>query len=414
MSADLINTLLLFGASQGLFLALLLGTKQTNSAANRVLAAAMLAFSVYLLQGVYYARAYYLVWPHFIGVSVPLTFAFGPVLYLYAQAVSTGGHTLSRASLLHFVPAALVALYLSPFYLQEGAAKVVFLEALIREGPPFDVAVIQHLQYPHGIAYVVLTAVLLRRHRARLRETHAFTERVNLLWLRNLTIGVVIVWGLATGLHLLETAGLGLDGLESRLTPLAVSVLVYAIGYLGLRQPEIFHLPIRHRPIRPAEPRDLPPGRADAEARPEATSDTPPRREPHSPVDRSTGYEKSGLTEARAEACMRALRRLMEEQQHFKQNQLTLQDLADELSISAHNLSEVINSQSGKNFYDFVNGYRAEEVMRRLRDPQSDHLTILAIAEESGFNAKSTFNAFFKKHTGLTPSQYRARHRTRA
>jgi AraC-like DNA-binding protein len=77
------------------------------------------------------------------------------------------------------------------------------------------------------------------------------------------------------------------------------------------------------------------------------------------------------------------------------------------MSISAHNLSEVINTQAGKNFYDFVNGYRVEAVMRRLRDPRYAHLTILALAEESGFNSKSTFNACFRRHTGLTPSQYR-------
>ncbi|QXD13927.1 hypothetical protein GQ464_010685 [Rhodocaloribacter litoris] len=56
MSADLINTLLILGASHGLFLAVLLATKETNSAANKVLAVAMLVFSIYLLQGVYYAR----------------------------------------------------------------------------------------------------------------------------------------------------------------------------------------------------------------------------------------------------------------------------------------------------------------------------------------------------------------------
>ena len=75
--------------------------------------------------------------------------------------------------------------------------------------------------------------------------------------------------------------------------------------------------------------------------------------------------------------------------------------------MSAHNLSQVINAKLGKNFYDFVNEYRVEEVKRRLRDPKYTNLKILAIGMDAGFNTKSTFNAFFKKHTGLTPSQYR-------
>ncbi|HWA39961.1 MAG TPA: helix-turn-helix domain-containing protein, partial [Gemmatimonadales bacterium] len=81
---------------------------------------------------------------------------------------------------------------------------------------------------------------------------------------------------------------------------------------------------------------------------------------------------------------------------------------AAETGMSPHNLSEVINTRGGKNFYDFVNTYRAEEAMRRLRDPKYANLTILAVAADSGFNSKSVFNAFFKEHTGQTPSQYRS------
>ena len=81
--------------------------------------------------------------------------------------------------------------------------------------------------------------------------------------------------------------------------------------------------------------------------------------------------------------------------------------MAEALSVSPHNLSEMINTQLGKNFYDFVNGYRVEEVQRRLVDPGSAHLTVLALGLEAGFNSKSSFNAVFKKHTKMTPSQYR-------
>ncbi|HDR67474.1 MAG TPA: helix-turn-helix domain-containing protein, partial [Bacteroidaceae bacterium] len=52
------------------------------------------------------------------------------------------------------------------------------------------------------------------------------------------------------------------------------------------------------------------------------------------------------------------------------------------------------------------NDYRVEEVKKRLQDPKFKHLTILAIAYESGFNSKSSFNTIFKERTGLTPSDY--------
>ncbi|WP_397546448.1 helix-turn-helix domain-containing protein [Rhodothermus marinus] len=99
----------------------------------------------------------------------------------------------------------------------------------------------------------------------------------------------------------------------------------------------------------------------------------------------------------------------METEKLYRQPDLTLQALAERLGISPHNLSEVLNTAFGQSFYDFVNGYRVREVQALLADPERAHLTILALAMEAGFSSKSTFNAAFKKHTGLTPSAYRRR-----
>ena len=71
-------------------------------------------------------------------------------------------------------------------------------------------------------------------------------------------------------------------------------------------------------------------------------------------------------------------------------------------------LSRVINSGFGQNFNDYVNEYRVREAERRLRDPRFRHYTLLAVALESGFNSKSTFNRVFKKLRGATPSEVAA------
>ena len=86
---------------------------------------------------------------------------------------------------------------------------------------------------------------------------------------------------------------------------------------------------------------------------------------------------------------------------------LTIQDLSDTLDISRHHITQVINEQLKKNFYMFVNEFRVEEAKQRMADQHNDHLTMLAIAYDSGFNSKSGFNSIFKRVTGLTPSQYR-------
>jgi AraC-like DNA-binding protein len=97
----------------------------------------------------------------------------------------------------------------------------------------------------------------------------------------------------------------------------------------------------------------------------------------------------------------------MEDEQPWKESELTLADLASRLNTTPHKLSEVLNSQMSETFYDFVNGYRVREVQRRIRAGEARSLKMLALAMDAGFASKSTFNEVFKKHTSQTPSAFR-------
>ena len=79
----------------------------------------------------------------------------------------------------------------------------------------------------------------------------------------------------------------------------------------------------------------------------------------------------------------------------------------DPALATPHKLSEVLNSDLGKTFYDFINGYRVDDVRRRLAESESRNLNVLTLAMDAGFASKSTFNQVFKKLTGHTPSTYR-------
>lgn len=70
-------------------------------------------------------------------------------------------------------------------------------------------------------------------------------------------------------------------------------------------------------------------------------------------------------------------------------------------------LSQIINERLKQNFVDFINTYRVEEAKRKLLAPHKSHYSVLAIAEEAGFNSKSSFNSVFKKHARMTPSEFR-------
>ncbi len=91
----------------------------------------------------------------------------------------------------------------------------------------------------------------------------------------------------------------------------------------------------------------------------------------------------------------------------FLNGDLTLHDLAKELAIPKHYITQVINERMGKNFYSLINEFRVEEVKRRLRDKDSKNFTLLSVGYDCGFNTKSSFYNSFKKIAGVTPAQYR-------
>nr|WP_271711474.1 helix-turn-helix domain-containing protein [Marinigracilibium pacificum] len=77
------------------------------------------------------------------------------------------------------------------------------------------------------------------------------------------------------------------------------------------------------------------------------------------------------------------------------------------VGIHSKKLSTILNQKMNTSFYDFINTARVEEVKRKINDSNHSHLTILGIALESGFNSKSSFNAIFKKYTGMTPREFK-------
>jgi AraC-like DNA-binding protein len=98
----------------------------------------------------------------------------------------------------------------------------------------------------------------------------------------------------------------------------------------------------------------------------------------------------------------------MDNRKPFLANILTLDQLAKQLEMSPRTLSNTINRHFKQNFFEFINQYRVEEAKAILTDPEQKNKTMIDVMADCGFNSKATFNTFFKKLVGSTPSQYRA------
>jgi AraC-like DNA-binding protein len=223
--------------------------------------------------------------------------------------------------------------------------------------------------------YLLWFYILLRSYRKRVLDSLSSTEQVNLNWLNILfyiwaaSAFVLVPFAfLSIGHSLISPAFLG------SLTQLANVAFIFIAGYYGFKQTTVFS------------------------------------EKPNTPFADDTiaenKYQRSGLTKEQAAIYREQLIALMTDKKLYLNSELNSAELAREAGISVNYLSQVLNQELHQNFFDFVNSHRVIAVQEKMRDPRFQHLTLLAIALESGFNSKTSFNTVFKKFTNQTPSQY--------
>ena len=177
--------------------------------------------------------------PHILGLTSGVVFLIAPLHYLYARSLIFPGASLRRKDLLHAIPFASFYLYfLFPFYLQSGAYKIAFFESLEQTGTTPSLRFFSWVVLVQGISYMWGTLSLLKKHAVNIKSEFSSLELINLNWLRRITILTLIVWVLGIVIEIVQLFDptTPLQGL----VPIAIAVLIYVMGYLGLRQPEIF------------------------------------------------------------------------------------------------------------------------------------------------------------------------------
>ncbi len=366
-----IEILLLVGAAHSVFLALtLLYIRRGNRVANRLFAGVLVVFALAIFFHTLAAMDLILEFPHLSKIEPPLVFLFAPLFYLYVQALTKPGFALRRKDSLHFLPFLICLLYLAPFYL--GSAQEKLHHFLVEHrGNCFHCSLLYWTTLSQILIYIILVAKTLLNYKKRIRQSFSSIEKINLNWLRNVFIAVALTWIVS---FVLQVVAPTLQ--TGNLVWLLVSINIYLIGYFGLRQPEVFTGP---------EP-DFVTGKLLKK------------------------YERSTLTPEKASEYLERLHRFMDLERPHLDSGITLPALAKRLATSTHHLSQVINEQLHQNFFEFINSRRIAEAQQRLADPANLNINLTEIAFEVGFNSISSFNAAFKKHAGVTPSQYRTAH----
>lgn len=351
-SADqLAPALILFGLALGLLLALGALAARGHHPARLLLVGLFACFAFSLLPSLFHSLGR-VVSPAALNLGRVAHFVLGPLVWLYLSSLS--GRRLRRFDLLHFAPAT-------------GSALLVW--TLLPAGP-FPGPDEDHLRWlrenPLGwLAGVHLLSYLL----AALRRAYLWRAAPG-----EARYGMLAVLSLYIVGMLLGVIGMVSDA-DHRLAHIAVAGLVPVLALhflLVMRQPILLgETGGREREVRGS-------GKQAAVAR---LSPDETRR-------------------------MRArLRRLMEDERLFMDEDLSLSRLAGLLGLSNHQLSWLLNEEQGESFYALVNRYRIEAAREMLRT--QPERTVLQIAMAVGFNSKSSFHAAFTRLTGRTPAAYR-------
>lgn len=131
-----------------------------------------------------------------------------------------------------------------------------------------------------------------------------------------------------------------------------------------------------------------------------------PEQDTHPVLQPARQYKKSGLDDEMLDTYEQRIRAFMKQKKIYLEPELSLEDLSDQANIPKHHITQLLNERFHKNFYTFINEYRIEEAVSKLKDPTLD-INLLSLAYDCGFNSKSSFNNYFKKITGVAPSVYR-------
>ncbi len=365
------STLYLLAASLGLtffIIALILG-KQGKKKADYILAVWFLIFflnflSLFLLN---LPDAGYQTWKLVLfEFSEASIFLHGPLLFFYAHSLITKSTQIRTGQILHAIPF-LIGLS-------------ILFAGLVRgeEIPGSTRNILLFTKMMSLLVYALVVLKMLHSHSNRVEDIFSNVEKKHLRWLSILTWGVLVVWAVASSSLIVDRfTQVEIPQYGGLFTNVALSLFVFVIGFFGVNQPSIFV--------------ESPEGRIKKEQGRKG----------------KVKYEKSGLTIESAQLTHTRILEVMEEQKPFLEPELTLYSLSELLKIPPNHLSQAINSIEGKNFFDFINLYRINEAKKHIQSNEKDHLTLLGIAFEAGFNSKTSFNRAFKKHVGQTPSEYR-------
>ncbi|MEZ4887093.1 MAG: helix-turn-helix transcriptional regulator [Chitinophagales bacterium] len=302
-----------------------------------------------------------------------VTFILGPLIFFYVKSLTKVRFSFRRVDWIHFVPVILYVCYeicmwiydaMQPdFHLSQNGYWVENIDSVYVA--PFAVL----LGFASQLLYYAFAVQAYWHYRERIKQHFSNTYQVELNWIRNFLTAYIVLFAFQFIINVIDHQIVALHWKQNWWGHLAGALVMLYVGTKGYFTDlsKLYQLTfgIKKEEI----------------------------------IETDADFQK--LEQQKTE-----LLEYLETEKPYLNPELTLAELARKMKTTTSNLSKVINTGFDKNFKDFINEYRVEAVKERLKNGDTEQFTLLAIAFDSGFNSKATFNRTFKKFTDVTPSQY--------
>lgn len=389
-----VSILFYLGAIQGILLSVFLFSVKVNKLSNRLLGLLTLFWGLVLFQFPMQDEGLYTKFPHLLKTFSQLLFAFFPLLYLQVKYLISNQKRFNKRDLLHFTPMLINILLWADFYFMGGVEKIDILR-----NKTLYYQVIQiigdEVIAAQGIIYSIISIKLLSKYK---KEIENYQSNIDKAILKVQYSGIL----LSLMAWIIGTVGINLDFFNVPVNVdlfifvyLILVIIIYIISYVALKTPEVFKLD--ESKIKLVFSR----GRAIVKK-----NGHPVNASSMVPIDLPVDKPDEKVIKPNYDAINNRLIDFMESDKPYLNPELSLQELAENLDLTRHQLSSVINQVHKVNFYEFINSYRITEVKSLMIEPSNSNLKLISIAYDAGFNSKASFNRIFKQMTQMTPSQF--------
>lgn len=294
--------------------------------------------------------------PESIFLFLTALFMIGPLNLFYYHTLLYHDAPLPYRTVLHLVPAMVSLVAEILFQLLPGAIKSGILTAFLADPVHQLLALPLAAASLHVFIYIIL---IIRRV---ISDTNISESRKEFRFIMYIALAIIMVIALLFGGFMTGSPAVFISGS-------VINVIVHISLYLGTRTyPQFFS----------AWKKEI----------------------------KKKRYEKSMLGDVDTGIIRDRLDDLMRDEGLYRDSEISLSSLAERLSLSTHQLSQLLNERMNTGFWDYVNRFRVEEAMTFLRE--NPEVSIISVCFRVGFNSKSSFNAAFKKMTGVIPRDFKS------